>query len=152
MGRAEGKVVIVTGGASGMGKEDAHTLAREGARVMLTDLNEDAGHAVVKEIGAAVIFMRHDISSEDDWKAVITATEKRFGKINGLVNNAGVLLMASIEDTTMEQWHKIHRINSDGYFLGCKYGVAAMTAFQSSSLEMSCRMNIADSPISFATA
>ena len=74
MGRAEGKVVIVTGGASGMGKEDAHTLAREGARVMLTDLNEDAGHAVAKEIGESAMFMRHDISSEDDWKAVIAAT------------------------------------------------------------------------------
>ena len=126
MGRVEGKVVIVTGGASGIGREDALTLAREGARVMLTDLNEEAGRAVAKEIGESAMFMRHDISSEDDWKVVIAATEKRFGKINGLVNNAGILLMASVEDTTLEQWHKVLRVNSDGYFLGCKHGVAAM--------------------------
>jgi 3(or 17)beta-hydroxysteroid dehydrogenase len=128
MGRVEGKTVIVTGAASGMGRQDAITLAREGARVVLTDLNEDGGRAVAEEIGDRAMFLRHDVSDEDNWKSVIAAAQERFGPINGLVNNAGILLMASIEDTTLEQWHKIHRVNSDGYFLGCKYGVAAMKA------------------------
>ena len=126
MGRVKGKVVIVTGAASGIGRQDALTLAREGARVTITDVNEEAGRAVATEIGDAAMFIRHDVSDEDDWKVVIAATEERFGRIHGLVNNAGVLLMASVEDTTLEQWRQVSRVNSDGYFLGCKHAVAAM--------------------------
>jgi 3(or 17)beta-hydroxysteroid dehydrogenase len=126
MGRVQGKVVIVTGGASGIGMQDAIMLAGEGARVVITDLNQDAGRALAREIGDAAMFVRHDISSEDDWKSVMAATQERFGRLDGLVNNAGVLVMGSIEDATLEQWRQIHRVNADGYFLGCKYGVAAM--------------------------
>jgi 3(or 17)beta-hydroxysteroid dehydrogenase len=128
MGRVDGKVVIVTGGASGIGKQDALLLASEGARVIITDLNEDGGLSLAKEIGDDAIFVRHDISREDDWRAVIEATQRRFGRLDGLVNNAGILVMGSIEDATLDQWQKVHRINADGYFLGCKYGVAAMKA------------------------
>jgi len=127
----------VTGAASGIGRADALVLAREGARVVITDLNEDAGRALEKEIGDSALFVRHDISSEDDWKAVITAAEGRFGRISGLVNNAGVLLMASIEDTTIDQWRRINSVNSEGYFLGCKHGVAAMKAGGGSIVNMS---------------
>ncbi len=126
MERVKGKVVIVTGAASGIGRADALMLAGEGARVVLTDLNEDQGHDVAREIGSAALFVRHDISSEDDWKKVITAAQQRFGRIDGVVNNAGILLLGSIEDTTLEQWRNVLRINADGYFLGCKHGVAAM--------------------------
>jgi 3(or 17)beta-hydroxysteroid dehydrogenase len=126
MGRVSGKVVIVTGGASGIGKQDALILAREGARVTISDLNEDGGYALANEIGDAAMFVHHDISSEENWNAVIAATQSRFGRIDGVVNNAGILLMGSIEDTSLEQWQRIHRVNADGYFLGCKYGVAAM--------------------------
>jgi 3(or 17)beta-hydroxysteroid dehydrogenase len=126
MERVKGKVVIVTGAASGIGKEDALTLAGEDARVVLTDLNEDHGHSVASEIGAGALFVRHDISSEDDWKKVIAAAQERFGRVDGVVNNAGILLMGSVEDTTLEQWRNVLRVNADGYFLGCKYGVAAM--------------------------
>ena len=126
MGRVQGKVVIVTGAASGIGRQDALTLAREGARVTITDVNEEAGREVAREIGDAAMFIRHDVSDEDNWNAVLAATEARFGRIHGLVNNAGVLLMASVEDTTLEQWRQVHRVNSDGYFLGCKHAVAAM--------------------------
>ena len=126
MGRVQGKVVIVTGGASGIGKQDALLLAGEGARVVITDLNEDGGRSLAREIGDAAMFIRHDISSEDNWKAVITATQEQFGRLHGLVNNAGVLVMGSIEDATLEQWQQVHRVNADGYLLGCKYGVAAM--------------------------
>src|SRR5581483_216630 len=89
MGRVEGKTVIVTGAASGIGRQDALTLAREGARVVVTDLNEDAGRALAKEIGDAAMYLRHDVADEDDWKSVIAAAQERFGPIRGLVNNAG---------------------------------------------------------------
>jgi 3(or 17)beta-hydroxysteroid dehydrogenase len=126
MNRVEGKVVIVTGAASGVGREDALLLAREGARVVLTDINDEGGRNVTDEIGESAIFVRQDISLEEDWKAVMKTTSDRFGRLDALVNNAAILMMGSIEDTSLEDWRKVHRVNADGYFLGCKYAVAAM--------------------------
>ena len=126
MGRVSGKVAIVTGGASGVGKDDAILLVKEGAKVVLTDLNEKDGNAVAAQIGDNALFVKHDISSEDGWKEVIAKTEEKFGGIDILVNNAAILIAGTIEDTTLENWQKIQRVNSDGYFLGCKYGYAAM--------------------------
>ena len=126
MGRVSGKVAIVTGGASGVGKDDAILLVKEGAKVVLTDLNEKDGNAVAAQIGENALFVKHDISSEDGWKEVIARTEEKFGGIDILVNNAAILIAGTIEDTTLENWQKIQRVNSDGYFLGCKYGYAAM--------------------------
>lgn len=135
MGRVDGKVALITGAASGVGKADALLLAKEGARVVLTDVNEDAGRAVAAEIGAdSALFLRHDISSEDDWISAIRQTQERFGGLDVLVNNAAILAMATIEDTTLELWQKVQRINSDGYFLGCKYGMAAMRERPSGSI------------------
>src|SRR3546814_95385 len=126
MGRVSGKVAIIMGAASGVGKEDALLLAREGAQVVLTDVNEEAGRAVAKAIGDAALFIRHDISSEADWKAVIAGTEEKFGGVDILVNNAAILAYGTIETTALELWQKIQKINSDGYFLGCHYGLEAM--------------------------
>jgi 3(or 17)beta-hydroxysteroid dehydrogenase len=126
VGRVQDKVAIVTGGASGVGKEDALLLAREGAKVVITDINEEAGKAVAKEIGDNAIFVRHDIASESDWAAVFKAATDKFGKVDVLVNNAGILIYGTIEDCTLETWQKVQRVNSDGYFLGCKYAVQAM--------------------------
>jgi len=126
MGRVSGKVAIVTGGASGVGRDDAILLVKEGAKVVLTDLNEKDGNAVAAQIGDNALFVKHDISSEDGWKEVIARTEERFGGVDILVNNAAILIAGTIEDTTLENWQKIQRVNSDGYFLGCKYGYAAM--------------------------
>ena len=126
MKRVEGKVCIVTGAASGVGREDALLLASEGAKVVLTDLNEEAGRQVAAEIGDNAIFVRQDIASEADWQNVIKVTLENFGRLDVLVNNAAILAMASIEDTSLELWQKVQRINSDGYFLGCKYAIAAM--------------------------
>lgn len=126
MGRVSGKVAIVTGGASGVGKDDAILLVKEGAKVVLTDLEENDGNTVAAQIGENALFMKHDISSEDGWKEVIARTEEKFGGVDILVNNAAILIAGTIEDTTLENWQKIQRVNSDGYFLGCKYGYAAM--------------------------
>lgn len=134
MGRVSGKVAIVTGAASGVGKEDALLLAREGAQVVLTDVNEEAGREVAKQIGDAALFVRHDISAEDDWKAVIAATQEKFGGLDILVNNAAILAQANIEQTTLELWQKIQKVNSDGYFLGCHYGLEAMKSRPNGSI------------------
>ena len=137
MGRVSGKVAIVTGGASGVGKEDAILLVKEGAKVVLTDLNEKDGSAVAAQIGENALFVKHDIASEDGWKEVIARTEEKFGGVDILVNNAAILIGGTIEDTTLENWQKIQRVNSDGYFLGCKYGYAAMKKRGGSIVNMS---------------
>jgi len=126
MQRVEGKVCIITGAASGIGREDAMLLAREGAKVVLTDLNEEAGRQVAAEIGANALFIRHDIASESDWQHVVKTTVEHFGRLDVLVNNAAILALGSIEDTTLELWQKVQKINGDGYFLGCKYAIQAM--------------------------
>jgi 3(or 17)beta-hydroxysteroid dehydrogenase len=131
MARLDGKVAIVTGAASGVGKEDALLFAREGAKVVLSDINESLGTALADQINQTIaadsaLFVKHDIASEPEWKDTIALTEERFGGLDILVNNAAILLYGNIEDTTLDVWQKIQRVNSDGYFLGCHYGLAAM--------------------------
>ncbi|GAA4883677.1 SDR family oxidoreductase [Ferrimonas pelagia] len=126
MGRVQGKVSIITGGASGVGREDAKLLVAEGGKVVIADLNVEAGEALAAELGEAALFVRHDISCEDSWQRLIEQTLKAFGKLDVLVNNAGILVAANIEQTSLEVWRKVNAINSDGYFLGCKYAILAM--------------------------
>ena len=128
MGRVQDKVCIITGGASGVGKEDALLLAREGGKVVITDVNVEAGEALAKQIGEQAIFVKHDIASEDGWKNVIAKTTEHFGGVDVLVNNAAILKQANIEDTTLELWEQVQKVNSTGYFLGCHYGYLAMKA------------------------
>jgi len=137
MARLQGKVAIVTGAASGVGRADALLLAREGARVVLTDVNEDAGRTLAAEIGDAALFLRHDIAEEADWQRVMQETQARFGALDVLVNNAAILEPASIEDATVDQWRRLMRVNAEGYFLGCKAAVAAMKTRGGSIVNMS---------------
>lgn len=126
-GRLAGKVAIVTGGASGIGKAVAHLLAAEGANVLVTDVQETAGLAVAKEIGGA--FLLHDVGDEIRWSEVVAEAERRFGALDILVNNAGVgdgLEAVSPENTPLEEWRRINRINGEGVFLGCKAAIPAM--------------------------
>ncbi|QBR02826.1 SDR family oxidoreductase [Paraburkholderia pallida] len=124
--RLKGKIAVITGAASGVGKADAVLFAAEGARVVLTDVNEEAGRAVAAQIGDAALFVRHDISSEAGWNDVFGAAQKQFGTPDVLVNNAAILQLGSIEDTPLELWQRIMRINAEGYFLGCQAAVRAM--------------------------
>jgi len=126
MGRVEGKVALVTGAASGMGRADAQLLAAEGARVVVADMNEADGSAVAQAIGERAVFMRLDVTDEDNWKAVIAATLEKFGRLDILVNNAGIIALGNIVDTTLESWRKVNAVNSDGVFLGCKHAIPAM--------------------------
>jgi 3(or 17)beta-hydroxysteroid dehydrogenase len=126
MGRVEGKVALVTGAASGMGRADAVLLAAEGARVVVTDMNETDGRAVADAIGEHAVFMRLNVTDEDNWKSVIAATVERFGRLDILVNNAGIIALGNIVDTTLESWRLVNSVNSDGVFLGCKHAIPVM--------------------------
>jgi 3(or 17)beta-hydroxysteroid dehydrogenase len=124
MGRVEGKVALVTGGASGLGRATAIMLAKEGAKVAVTDINEAGGKAVVAEIGDAAVFFRHDVTNEGEWQLVLAATVKAFGKLNILVNSAGIGMSKTVEELTLEEWRRVHSIDLDSVFLGCKYAVS----------------------------
>ena len=133
-GRVDGKVAIVTGGASGIGAETARTLVREGATVTLTDVNEALGKAVAEELGERATFLPHDVSDEARWREVIDDTVARGGGLHVLVNNAGIVEVGTIEDTSLEQWRKIQAVNAEGVFLGCKHAVPAMRRAGSGSI------------------
>lgn len=129
MGRVQGKVALVTGGALGLGKAAAEMLAREGAKVIVTDVNVAAGQKVVEAIeasGGQAVFIEHDVSNEDQWKTAIQKVLDTFGQLDILVNNAGIGFLGSVEDTTLEAWRKTQSVNLDGVFLGTKYGIEAM--------------------------
>ena len=128
MGRVAGKVCIVTGAASGMGKADAIKLAAEGASVVLTDLNEKDGQAVAEQIGEKAIFIRHDVSSEADWQNVVNTAVETFGGLDVLVNNAGMMALGSVVDCSLEDYRRVNSVNSEGVFLGCKTAIPAMEA------------------------
>jgi 3(or 17)beta-hydroxysteroid dehydrogenase len=129
MGRVDGKVVIVTGAASGLGAADAEHLAAEGAKLVLTDINDDAGEALAEKLrggGAEAIYLHHDVRDEARWDEVVAETEKRFGRLDGLVNNAGVVLVAMPEQTTLEQFRFVNAVMNEGVFLGCKSAMPLM--------------------------
>ena len=129
MGRLDGKVAIITGGASGIGRASAIRLAEENAKVAIADRNTADGEIAAKEItdaGGEAIFLEHDVSSEDQWKSVIAAVLKHYDRLDVMVNNAGIQFSKSVEDTTIEEWNQIMRINADGVFLGTKFAIEAM--------------------------
>ncbi|MFC7394994.1 SDR family oxidoreductase [Scopulibacillus cellulosilyticus] len=137
MGRLDSKVSLITGGASGIGKAIAMLFSKEGSKIAITDINKDNGQSVVDEIknsGGEAIFIQHDVTKEDEWKKAIDIVQKQFGKLDVLVNNAGIGLAANVEECTYEQWRKVLSINLDGVFLGTKYGVQAMKNNQSGSI------------------
>ena len=126
MRKLEDKVAIVTGAASGIGRGCAEALAREGARVVLSDVNELLGREAAKALGGDALFVRHDVTSEDSWRALLDATLERFGRLDVLVNNAGIIIVVDIENTTVDQWRKVMAVNAEGVFLGCKHAIPAM--------------------------
>ncbi len=131
-GRVEGKVALITGGASGLGAESARRLAREGARVVVTDLAADAGQAVADEIASAggqALFLTQEVTDEARWVEVVAATVERFGRIDVLVNSAGVGSGGQpILEHTYEAWRRIISINLDGTFLGMRHVGPVMAA------------------------
>lgn len=137
MARLTDKVAIITGAGSGMGREEALLFAKEGAKVVATDINEAAVQAVVKEIeagGGEAIAFAHNVASEEDWIQVIESTVQKYGKIDALVNNAGISHAAGLLDTTVEQWNKVMNINLTSTFLGMKHVIPHMQANNGGSI------------------
>jgi NAD(P)-dependent dehydrogenase (short-subunit alcohol dehydrogenase family) len=124
--RLAGKIAIITGAGSGIGLASAELFAREGASVVVTDINEPAGRAVAEKMGAAAIFLPLDTRQESQWEAVLEETQARFGRLDILVNNAGVPTCELIEETSLARWRSVMAINLDGVFLGVKLGIGAM--------------------------
>lgn len=126
MARLEGKVAIITGSAQGMGAAHAKKFIEEGAKVVLTDLNEEKGKAFAAELGENAIFVKQNVANEEDWKNVVAKAEEAFGPVNVLVNNAGITMAKSITDTSVEDYRKIVEINQVSVFLGIKSVVSSM--------------------------
>jgi len=124
MGRVSGKVALVTGAASGLGRADAVALAREGAKLVLTDLDDAAGSALAEEIGG--IYVHHDVTDDAAWPSVVETAEKRFGRLDILVANAGIGIMGPAIDMSLADWRRQMAINVDGVFLSVKYCIPAM--------------------------
>jgi NAD(P)-dependent dehydrogenase (short-subunit alcohol dehydrogenase family) len=126
--RLEGKVAIISGAASGMGAATARLFAREGAKVVIADMLEHEGRQVAEAIGASARYEKLDVTDEDNWQAVVASTIRHFGKLNVLVNNAGISGSAEQDFFSTAAWHRIMAVNATGVFFGLKHGVAAMAA------------------------
>jgi NAD(P)-dependent dehydrogenase (short-subunit alcohol dehydrogenase family) len=126
--RLDGKVALITGGGSGMGKTASELFAAEGAKVVLTDVNDEAGAATASSIGANAHYVHADVSKDADAKAMVDATVERFGRLDVLYNNAGIMPLddGSITDAEGTIWDAVLAVNVKGVAFGCKYGIPAM--------------------------
>jgi len=131
-GRVEGKVAIITGAASGLGEADALRLAEEGARLVLTDVNTEAGVEVAQACGAR--FVTQDVGDEESWTALIASTMADFGRLDILVNNAGIAPIGTIQSTTTDVWREVMRVHVDSTFFGCRAALPAMAADDGGSI------------------
>jgi cyclopentanol dehydrogenase len=131
MGRLDGKVALISGGSKGQGAAEAKLFAQEGAKVVLADILDDEGKKVeaeINETGGDAKYVHLDVTSEDDWASAVQEAVDSYGKLNILVNNAGILLRKGIEETSAEEWDMVQNVNSKGVFLGIKAAIPAMRA------------------------
>ncbi|MDI3409331.1 SDR family NAD(P)-dependent oxidoreductase [Streptomyces cavernicola] len=120
MGKLDGRVVIVTGAARGQGEQEARLFVEEGARVVLADVLDEQGEAVAKELGEQARYVHLDVSSEEGWTAAVAAAKDAFGKVDGLVNNAGILRFNALVDTPLDEFMQVVNVNQVGCFLGIR--------------------------------
>jgi 3alpha(or 20beta)-hydroxysteroid dehydrogenase len=120
MGRLDGKVALITGGARGQGAAEAERFAAEGATVVITDVLDDDGAATASRLGDAVTFVHHDVTSEQEWDAVVGGVVEVHGRIDVLVNNAGIFRRNGLLTTDLDEWDQVVAINQTGVFLGMK--------------------------------
>jgi NAD(P)-dependent dehydrogenase (short-subunit alcohol dehydrogenase family) len=140
VGRVKGKIAVVTGAGMGLGRAASLLLASEGASVVVTDIDEASGQdtaRVIAEAGVASPFLRHDVSREDEWLQVIQAVGQIFGRLDVLVNNAGIAIARNIEETTLDDWKRTMAVNLDGVFLGCKHAIPLMKRTGGSIINLS---------------
>ena len=155
MNRVQGKVAIITGAAAGLGRADAIALVNEGAKVVVTDINETDGRALVDELNEQFpdrsIYLQHDVRNEARWQEVIAETVRHFGGLHVLVNNAGTVKMATPETCTLEDFRFQNAIMAEGVFLGCKHAIPAIKASGGGSIiNMSSTASHLGYPVYFA--
>jgi 3alpha(or 20beta)-hydroxysteroid dehydrogenase len=127
MGRLDGKVAIVTGGARGQGEAEVRVFVAEGAAVVFGDVLDDLGHAVAEDLGAAAAYLHHDVTSEEQWQQAVAEAERRFGKLDVLVNNAGVLSFGTLtHELPVDEYRRVIEVNQFGTFLGLRAAIPAM--------------------------
>ena len=123
MERVADKIALITGGASGIGRATAKLLAAEGAHVAVSDINLDGARATAADIGGDAIALEHDVTDEASWQSVLAETEGTLGGLHVLVNCAGIVALGTVEETTLEDWRRVHAVDLDSVFLGCKLAV-----------------------------
>ncbi|MTW87925.1 glucose 1-dehydrogenase [Virgibacillus dakarensis] len=141
MNRLHGKVAIITGGARGMGATHARLFAKEGAKVVIADILEQEGQALADELGENATFIKLDVTKAANWDDVVTATEKAFGPVHVLVNNAGISMNKSIEEIAEEEYRRIIDINQVSVFLGMKAVIPSMKKNNGASIVNISSMN-----------
>ena len=152
MGRVDQKIAIVTGGGNGIGRAIAERLAAEGAIVTVTDQNPAAGKAVADAVDT-IQFLEHDVRIEADWAKVMDNVLQKHGRLDILINNAGILATESsqdVESTSLNQWQAVNAVNSEGVFLGCQHGIEAMKATGGSIVNLSSNAALMATPHLFA--
>ena len=125
MGRVNGKIAIVTGAARGQGEAEARILIAEGAKVMLTDILDTEGEKLAQELGENASYMSHNVCDETAWLDVVEATEAKFGPVTVLINNAGILKISALQDTSLEEYMQVINVNQVGVFLGMKHVIGS---------------------------
>lgn len=127
MGRLNGKVALITGAARGQGAAAARRFLEEGAKVIIADILDEQGKELVAELGEAAVYQHLDVTSEDDWTAAVAETVTAFGGLNVLVNNAGIVHVKSIVDTSLAEYERVIRVNQVGTFLGMRAAIPPLT-------------------------
>lgn len=127
MGRVDGKVALISGGAQGMGEAHARMLVAEGAKVVIGDILDDKGKALADDIGDAAHYVHLDVTQPDDWKAAVSTAVDEFGKLNVLVNNAGTVALGPLKTHDLKKWQQVLDVNLTGTFLGIQAVIDPMT-------------------------
>lgn len=124
--KLENKIAIITGAGGGIGAATARLFAAEGAKLVLTDINLEAAQQTAHTLASDAIALQHDVTSETSWQHVMNKTLETFGRLDVLVNNAGILLVGDVAHTSFDDWKRVQAVNSDGVFLGCHMAVPRM--------------------------
>ncbi len=158
MARVNNKIALITGGAKGIGSATAKLLAQEGAQVIITDIIDDIGKKLAQEIGSNATYYHLDVAIEKDWIKVTEQIRKNHGHIDILFNNAGIIGLdedfgpQDPEHVSLDSWDHIHKVNLNGVFLGCKYGISLMKKHGGSIINMSSRSGVVGIPAAAAYA